>query len=174
MRPARFLEFLHAAVASAATEEHAVTGVTSFADEGITDTPAGIVMTFATGARIYWQAVFTSPEQQGAWADPEQIAEGDPAPAPETPRPALPNDGPIPITVAEAWLTHVLLSQGSREIALAYPRSRPPEPSIYTHTSYGTHARFHSGGTVTILPMYTLRPGTDPHGSQRHKVLERI
>ena len=172
MRPDRFAAWFHATLTSAATDDAAVESVTTFAEEGVTDPRYGSVERYATGAAIWWQVVFGSPDDQATWGDPEKVVEGDALPRPETPRPDLPGAGRLDTAQGEARLLHVVLSQGSPEIKRVYARST--EPSIYSGTSYGLHVEFHSGGSATVLPMYTLPNGAEPRGDRRHQVLEKI
>lgn len=152
MYPDEFCAYLLARIA--ATPTPAITDATSFADAGV-DRPVGVVLTTATGGRLYLQCVGSHPLGTTAGPRPTEGPVLQPVPLP-----AL-APGPLAMADLENWLVAVARNGGHTHIAdihgYAQDRRR--------HHRYGMDVRYHNGQTTHCMALQALPAGQrpDPH-----------
>lgn len=157
MRPARFESILHDLL----HQDAQVKDVQTVRDAGYARHPYGLVVTYSTGARALLQIVTTAAEGD-SYAQPEQVIEGEHAPAP-VPVPEVFDGGKVRLDRADKHLAALVLGSGSREVAAVEVFSDRETPGA---VRYGLKATFHDTSRVYVYVVHALPAGrTDwPHG----------
>lgn len=152
MRVARFDAWLRALITADACP--AIRAVRTFAQEGITDPPCGLVLVAANGASLFLHSVATSPDGGEDFAAAERVRCGEPLP----PVPAAPlalARGRVRLADVDEWLRSLIVNAASPEICgVSLIADRPG----YYH-SRGLKLRFFSGATITCMWRFTVPAG---------------
>ncbi|MEU9789127.1 hypothetical protein AB0E27_00635 [Streptomyces sparsogenes] len=125
--------------------------------------PYGLIATYQTGARVLFQFVVTSAEGD-KFSEPEQIIEGDSAPAPVT-VPDVFEGGKTSLANVDQHLTALVLNSGSREVQSAEAFSaREARGAV----PYGAKITFHDTSRVYVYVVHALPAGRSdwPRGGE--------
>lgn len=156
MRPDRFETLLHGLL----TNDPRTATVQTATEAGVDRSRYGLVVTYPTGQRVLLQiTVASAPADR--FDQPEQIIEGDTAPA-EVPVPDVYDDGKLRLDRVDQHLTALVLNSGSREVASATAYSTRPKPGA---VPYGARIEFHDGCKVFVNVVHAVPPGREgwPH-----------
>lgn len=149
MRPARFQTWL----LDLLEKQPQVTAVQTVEESGYSRHPYGLVVTYATGARVLLQIIATTAPGDSL-GKPEQVMEGD-APA-EQPVPELVDGGRVRLDRVDQHLAALVANSGSREVASVEAFSRRAQPGA---VKYGACVAFHDGSTVYLYVVHALPAG---------------
>jgi hypothetical protein len=163
MRPARFETTLKDLLQQAGGP---VKDVTTVADAGYDRHPYGLVVTYATGARVVLQFVQTSAPGDD-FSQPEQIIESGTAPTP-TPMPDdLFDGGRLQLGAVDRHLAALVTSSGSREVRGAEAFStRASKGAI----EYGVKIEFHDESTIYVYVVSALPQGRELQPGREYQV----
>lgn len=165
MRVRRFADFAKTLLEEAAPP--AVRSIQTFAEAGYTAKPRGLLITFATGARVYMQFVGSG---GGSYDEPEQIVEGappEPVPVPEL----ILQRGKLRLQDFELYMRALLLDSDSKEIREVEAFSPREKPGYHR---YGLGVHFHGGADVTAMFVHTLPAGATARREGEYKTLELV
>ena len=151
MRPARFESFLSDLFRQASGQ---VTEVQTVKEAGYDRCPYGLVVTYATGARVLLQIVGTTAPGDDL-STPEQIVEGE-APPDELPVPEPVDGGRVRLDRVDGHLAALVANSGNREVADVEVFSQRAQPGA---VRYGARFAFHSGATVYVYVVHALPAG---------------
>lgn len=163
MRTARFETYLRDLLAGSGNP--AIKDVKTFTDAGISDLPAGVEVSFVTGARILLQIVRTSPPGGEKGDQAEKVTEGDVLPA--VAEPAFTVDDHVDVKAFETWLTARLHNSGSPEIQ---------DVRTFQGRShrYGIDVTCHNGAHLYTYFAHTLRAGQATGAHPIYEAKDRV
>ncbi|WP_181790326.1 hypothetical protein [Streptomyces phytophilus] len=164
MRPARFETTLKTLLQQAGGP---VQDVRTVSEAGYDRHPYGLVVTYATGARVVLQFVQTSAPGDSDFSKPEQIIEGDSAPTPMPMPDDLIDGGRLQLRAVDRHLAALVTASGSREVRSAEAFStRDSKGAI----EYGLKIEYHDDSTIYVYVVDALPQGRDLQPGREYQV----
>jgi hypothetical protein len=133
-----------------------VKSVQTVEETGYDRHPYGLVVEYATGARVLMQITVTSRPGEN-FDEPEEIVEGGEPPA-EVEVPELFNGAKLQMPAVDKHLVALVVNSGTRELASAEAYSMREKPGAIR---YGANFAFHDGSVVRVFVVQAFPAGRD-------------